>query len=85
MSEKHHDISPADWGRIHAKAWLDETFRHKLETDPTAALHQFATEHGLKLGHLVTLTPRPAGVADEALRDILSGKTVDLTGPPACC
>lgn len=85
MDAKNQKISAIDWGKIHAKAWLDDEFRNKLETDPTAALREFAAEHGLKWGRLVRVEERPETVTDETLADILSGKTSGPSTPPACC
>jgi hypothetical protein len=46
-------ITEADWAQVYAKAWLDDGFRTLLETDPTAALKQYAKEHGLAWTKLV--------------------------------
>jgi hypothetical protein len=53
-------ITEGDWAQIYAKAWLDDAFRTLLETDPTAALKQYAKENGLPWTKLVQV-PQPAG------------------------
>ncbi len=35
-------ITPANWARIHAHAWLDPTFREMLEKNPARAVEEFA-------------------------------------------
>jgi hypothetical protein len=40
-------LSNADWGKIHARAYKDDVFRSKLETDPTGAVKEwFVQEYG---------------------------------------
>jgi hypothetical protein len=58
-------ITEADWTQIYAKAWADDAFRTLLETDPTAALRQYAAENGLQWTALVTIPPAPQGAAAE--------------------
>lgn len=52
-------ITEADWTQIYAKAWADDAFRTLLETDPTAALKQYAAENGLQWTTLVKIPPAP--------------------------
>jgi hypothetical protein len=63
-------ISDADWGKIHAKAWRDPEFRRLLETDPTQAIHSYAKEAKIALTKdtkLVTLREKPADIPDQYL------------------
>jgi hypothetical protein len=56
----------ADWAQIYAKAWVDDAFRTLLETNPTAALQQYAKENRLAWTKLVQLPEQPpASDADE--------------------
>lgn len=57
-------ITEQDLAQVYAKAWVDEAFRTLLETDPTAALKQYAAEHGLEWTKLVKL-PAPQGSDDQ--------------------
>lgn len=56
-------ITDNDLAQVYAKAWVDEAFRTLLETDPTAALKQYAAEHGLEWTKLVKL-PAPPQAGD---------------------
>ena len=56
-------ITEADMAQVYAKAWVDDAFRTLLETDPTAALKQYAAEHGLEWSTLVKV-PAPAPTCD---------------------
>jgi hypothetical protein len=58
-------ITEADWTQIYAKAWADDAFRTLLETDPTAALKQYAAENGLQWTTLVKIPPAPQGDASD--------------------
>jgi hypothetical protein len=70
----------SDWGKIHAKAWREPAFRKLLETDPTAAVNQYAKEAGKKFDKLVKLHKKPAGVPSHKFASHGSAKV-----PPACC
>ena len=54
-------ITEQDLAQVYAKAWVDDAFRTLLETDPTAALKQYAAEHGLEWTKLVKLPAPPQG------------------------
>jgi hypothetical protein len=77
---KQTELTSEDWGRIHARAWRDYEFRKKLETDPTAALRDYAGQHGLDLSTLVLvkLRPRPDDIPEEFWEDV-------NPFPPSCC
>ena len=36
-----HTLTKTDWGKIHAKAYKENDFRTRLETDPTAAVKEW--------------------------------------------
>ena len=70
--------SERQWAKVIAMAWLDESFKKRLLTDPTTVLKEHGIElpHGLKVNLLegkpgeinVTLPPRPdtaAGSVEE--------------------
>jgi len=52
-------ITQQDLAQVYAKAWVDEAFRTLLETDPTAALKQYAAENGLEWTKLVPVPAPP--------------------------
>lgn len=58
-------ITEQDLAQVYAKAWVDEAFRTLLETDPTAALKQYAAENGLEWTKLVTLPAPPPGGGEQ--------------------
>ncbi len=79
------ELTNADWGKIHAKAWREPQFKTKLEQDPTAAIKEYL---GQKLGRdfasskikMVTLrpAPNPDDIPEEFWEDV-------NPFPPSCC
>ena len=77
------EITNADWGKIHAKAWREQDFRTKLEQDPTGAVRHYLEE---KLGRslssetitIVKLRPPPDDVPEDFWDDV-------NPFPPSCC
>jgi hypothetical protein len=71
-------LTKADWGKIHARAYKDSAFRHKLETDPTAAVREWhSVEYkDKKLDKIVDLSEW-----DKAKASADDGDWP----PPACC
>lgn len=72
------DLTEEDWGKIHAKVWTDPHFRTLLETDPTAAIKQYAHEAGKTIHKIVTVPERPPGISDIDLHHYKHP-------PVACC
>lgn len=79
------ELTNADWGKIHAKAWREPPFKTKLEQDPTAAVREYLEQ---KLGRSVTsskikmVTLRPAPDPDDIPPDFWE----DVNPfPPSCC
>ena len=58
-------ITEQDLAQVYAKAWVDEEFRTLLETDPTAALKQYAADNGLEWTKLVKLPAQPQTSEDQ--------------------
>jgi hypothetical protein len=69
--------SGKDWGKIHAKAWLDPKFRKLLESDPKKAIQAYGREVGKKFTKIVKLPAKPQ-IPDEHLPRV-------NPHPPACC
>jgi hypothetical protein len=67
-------ITQQDLAQVYAKAWVDEAFRTLLETDPTAALKQYAAENGLKWTKLVPVPapPKAGEIQDESCIHLVS-------------
>lgn len=79
------ELTNADWGKIHAKAWREPAFKTKLEEDPTAAVREY---FGQKLQRSVTslrikmVTLRPAPHPDDVPPEFWE----DVNPfPPSCC
>jgi hypothetical protein len=79
-------LSDKDWGKIHAKAWLDPKFRALLERDPTQAIRAYEKSEGYKPGYfdkIVRVGDPPSKKtlkkADKALLESAA------PWPPWCC
>ncbi|HET8918589.1 MAG TPA: hypothetical protein VFN27_02815 [Xanthobacteraceae bacterium] len=72
------ELTNADWGQIHKKAWLDDDFKKLLEADPTKAIKNYGRTVGKIFKKVVTVRPKPEGIADEFLHDV-------NPFPPSCC
>jgi hypothetical protein len=69
-------LAREDWKKIYAKAYKDQAFRTKLETDPTGAIKEYHLgEHGKELatGHQIMDISDWLKSSDEGFP------------PPACC
>jgi hypothetical protein len=79
-------LSDKDWGKIHAKAWLDPKFRALLEKDPTAAIREYEASQGYKPGYFDKIVrlgkPPSANVRRKADPAILEAAA---PWPPWCC
>lgn len=79
-------LSDKDWGKIHAKAWLDPKFRALLESDPTAAIRAYEKAEGYKPGYfdkIVRVGKAPSKkVTKKADQAILEAAA---PWPPWCC
>jgi hypothetical protein len=73
------EITDKEWGKIHAKAWLDPEFRRLLETDPTAAIKCYGLEIGKSFNKIVILRPRPTGITSKDQLEQVN------PFPPTCC
>ena len=77
-----YELTNADWGKIHAKAWREQPFRELLETDPTAAVKQYVKQahpgyDQVKM-KIVKLRAAPSDVPPEFWDDV-------NPFPPSCC
>lgn len=67
-----------DWGKIHALAWKNSSFRDLLEKDPTRAVKEYGEKHGKEFEKIVVVRPAPKDIPDEFLADV-------NPFPPSCC
>jgi hypothetical protein len=79
-------LSDEDWGKIHAKAWLEPEYRALLESDPTKAIRVYEKSIG-----------KPSGYFDQIVRlgkppskSVLSKTPIEVLEhaapwPPWCC
>ena len=77
------ELTNKDWGKIHAKAWLDPEFRNLLETDPTKAIKQYGKEVGKTFDKIVKVRAPPK----VARRKDISEEVLEEMNPfpPWCC
>jgi hypothetical protein len=72
MSDNETYLSSDNWGRILARAWLDEEFRKAFEADPRAALRELMPEMNIdEISVLIPLPPRPPNLSAEEIENII--------------
>jgi hypothetical protein len=49
------DLTSQDWAAIHKKVWEDDSYRSLFESDPTAAVKQYAAENGKTINKIVNV------------------------------
>lgn len=83
MDEKIKYVNGGDWARILAKAWVDETFRNALESDPINTIKN-DPDVGVDFDRLLCLPTKPDIFSDERLGEIASGKSDAIVIPYSC-
>ncbi len=78
-------ITPGEWGRVFAHAWIDPKFSHELSTDPARAVKSFLAIDPKTEVQLLQIPPKPADLTQPQLEDIRSGKTVSAFLAPFSC
>jgi hypothetical protein len=79
-------LTDDDWGKIHARAWLNAEFRKLLESDPTAAIREYEASLGKKAGHfdkIVRVGPAPNRKSTKNIPQDVLEKSAPW--PPWCC
>jgi hypothetical protein len=80
------NLTDEDWGKIHARAWLDPEFRKLLESDPTAAIRAYEKSIGQRAGYFdkIVRLSRPPGqkVLKSTPQEVLERAA---PWPPWCC
>jgi len=75
----------AQWARIFAKAWSDEAFKNKLQTNPKAALEEAAKEFGMQWDQVFELPPAPPELGKDQLQKLVSGESTGYVEAPKTC
>jgi len=79
-------LSDEDWGKIHAKAWLDPEYRKLLESDPTKAIREYEKSIGKPSGYFNPIIrlgkPPSAKVLKSTPKEVLERA---MPWPPWCC
>jgi len=79
-------LSDEDWGKIHAKAWLEPKFRNLLETDPTKAIREYEKSIGKPAGYftqIVRVGKPPSKTALKKTPEAVLQRAAPW--PPWCC
>ena len=72
--ENQNYLTPAQFGQIMARAWLDADFREELESDPTSTIKGFAlSELGIEVSKLFQVPYAPDDLDRDSLEAIITG------------
>ena len=71
MSDKSA-LTPHDWARVFAHAWLDKDFKTALETNPLEAINGHSALTDLH-GKIVHIPARPVDMTDGQLEQVRDG------------
>ena len=79
-------LSDEDWGKIHAKAWLEPDYRKLLESDPTKAIREYEKSIGKRAGYFDKIVR----VGKPPSASVIRGTPVEVLQraapwPPWCC
>ena len=76
----------ADWGKIHAKAWLDPEYRKLLESDPTKAIREYEKSIGKPSGYFAQIVRVGKPPSKSAIKKTpLEVLEHAAPWPPWCC
>jgi hypothetical protein len=79
-------LSDEDWGKIHAKAWVEPEYRKLLESDPTKAIRAYEKSIGKPVGYfdkIVRVGKAPSAAAlKKTPMEVLERSA---PWPPWCC
>jgi hypothetical protein len=78
-------ITPGEWGRIIAHAWMDPAFARELSADPAKAAKSFLGLAPNAEVSVFDIPPKPADLSHPQLEDIRSGKTATAFLAPYSC
>lgn len=78
-------ITPRQWARIIAKAWLEDGFKSQLETDPKAAIDSVRDAFGINADAIFPAPSRPGDLNDDQIEDIIEGRGQSHAGPRMSC
>ncbi len=69
-------VTPAEWGRIIAHAWIDPAFAHELSIDPAMAAKKFLGLDPHAEVRVFEVPARPSDLSQPQVEDIRDGTTV---------
>jgi hypothetical protein len=78
-------ISPNEWGRLIANAWLDEKFAHELSTKPAETAKKFLGLDPHAEVHLFDIPPKPGDLSNDQIEEIRNGRLEHVIRPPYSC
>lgn len=79
----HHPkiyITPAEWGRIYAKAWQSKKFKRAFEENPIAAIRAKFPEIEFELVYKVPVRPR--SITDDQVKRLANGEEIVFPNVP---
>jgi len=79
-------LSDEDWGKIHAKAWLEPEYRNLLESDPTKAIRVYEKSIGKPPGYFDKIVRMSKPPGSRTIRSVpLEVLERAAPWPPWCC
>jgi hypothetical protein len=73
-------LTPAEWGRIYAKAWQSKKFKKAFEEDPITAIRAKFPELEFELVYMVPVRPR--SITDEQVERLANGEEIVFPNVP---
>ena len=73
-------ITPAEWGRIYAKAWQSKKFKRAFEENPIAAIRAKFPEIEFELVYQVPV--RPGNITHEQVERLAKGEEIVFPNVP---
>lgn len=73
-------ITPAEWGRIYAKAWQSKKFKRAFEENPIAAIRAKFPEIEFELVYKVPVRPR--SITDDQIKRLANGEEIVFPNVP---
>jgi hypothetical protein len=78
-------LSPIEWGKIVANAWIDPNFADQLTTEPAAAIRGFLNLDPSAEVQIWEIPPKPADLSRQQIEDIRDGRAASAIVPMFSC
>jgi hypothetical protein len=78
-------LTPVEWGKIVANAWIDPNFGDKLTTEPAEAIRSFLKLDADAEVQIWEIPPKPADLSRQQIEDIRDGKAASAIVPMFSC